>query len=65
MAVGIDKIDKMPVVKELKDFDDKSGNLLERLVFNNRMMVIIACAIVTLLFAYQTTKLAFNASFEK
>ena len=29
----------MPVVSDLKAFDPRSGNLLERLVFNNRMLV--------------------------
>lgn len=65
MAAGIDKIDEMPVVKELKDFDLKSGNVLERLIFNNRVAVLIVCAVVTLLLGYQVTKLSFNASFEK
>ena len=65
MAVGTGKTDEMPVVKDLKDFDQKSGNILERLIFNNRMVVMIACIAVTLLLAYQGSKLVFNASFEK
>ncbi|MBI5485577.1 MAG: MMPL family transporter [Deltaproteobacteria bacterium] len=65
MAVGMDKIEDMPVVQELKDFDLASGNRLERLVFNNRIAVMVVCALVTLILAYQTTKLVFNASFEK
>jgi predicted RND superfamily exporter protein len=56
----------MPVVRQLTDFDRNSGNLLERLVFNNRVGVVIACAIVTVVLAYAAaTKLALNASFEK
>ena len=65
MAVGMGKMEEMPVIKDPKDFDNKSGNLLERLIFNNRMVVMIVCVVVTLLLAYQTTKLVFNASFEK
>ena len=65
MAVKMDKIDHMPVVKDVTEFDQSSGNMLERLIFNNRIVVVAACALVTLLFAYQTTKLVFNASFEK
>ncbi|HSB26095.1 MAG TPA: MMPL family transporter, partial [Burkholderiaceae bacterium] len=43
-----------------------SGNLLERLVFNNRLLLIIVCAIVTIGLAYAAaTKLVLNASFEK
>ncbi|MDD2736972.1 MAG: MMPL family transporter [Desulfuromonadaceae bacterium] len=65
MAVGSGKTEEMPVVTDPKDFDSKSGNLLERLIFNNRMVVMVACVLVTLLLAYQTTKTVFNASFEK
>jgi len=65
MAVGTGKTEEMPVVKELKDFDQNSGNLLERLIFNNRLAVMAACVVVTLLLAYQATKIDFNASFEK
>ncbi len=65
MAVGMGKSEDMPVVKDLKDFDQKSGNLLERLIFNNRLAVVIACVIVTLVLAFQTTRIVFNASFEK
>ncbi len=65
MSVGIDKIDKMPVVRDLKDFDQNSGNLLERLVFNHRFPFMIVCALITLVLSFQATKLVFNASFEK
>jgi predicted RND superfamily exporter protein len=47
------------------DFEPGSGSLLERALFNNRLVVILLCAIVTLLLAWQTTKLELNASFEK
>ena len=43
MAVGMGKTEEMPVVKELKDFDQKSGNVLERLIFNHRMVVMAVC----------------------
>ena len=61
----MDKIEDMPVVQELKDFDQSSGNLLERLIFNNRVVVMVVCALMTLVLAFQTTRLVFNASFEK
>jgi predicted RND superfamily exporter protein len=58
--------DEMPVVRELADFDQRSGNVVERLVFNNRLLVIVACAIVTAVLGYvAATKLVLNASFEK
>jgi predicted RND superfamily exporter protein len=65
MAVGTEKIDAMPVVKDLKDFDQRSGILLERVIFNNRLAVVVVCALITLLLGYQATKLVFNASFDK
>ena len=65
MAVGIEKIDDMPVVKDIKDFDQKSGNKLERIVFNYRMVMVLLCALVTLVFGWQMKNIVFNASFEK
>ena len=58
--------DAMPVIRGLSDFDRKSGNFLERLVFNHRLPVVVACAIVTVVLGYvAATKLVLNASFEK
>ena len=66
MAAVSTDLDKMPVVRKLADFDQKSGNLLERLVFNNRLAMIVICAIITVLLGYAAaTKLRLNASFEK
>ncbi|MEJ8810050.1 MMPL family transporter [Variovorax ureilyticus] len=50
----------------LDSFDLRSGSRLERLVFNNRLVVVVACALITIalgLLAF--TKLGLNASFEK
>ena len=64
-TVSVDH-DTMPVVRTLADFDRKSGNLLERIVFNNRLAMVIVCAIVTVALGYfAATKLVLNASFEK
>ena len=66
MATVTDDLDHMPVVRDLADFDQRSGNRLERLVFNNRTAVMIACAIATLVLAwFAATRLSLNASFEK
>ncbi|MFP6850396.1 MAG: MMPL family transporter [Pseudomonas sp.] len=46
-------------------FDPRSGSLIERLLFNNRALVVLFCALVTLLLGWQATKLQLNASFEK
>ena len=66
MAAVSDDLDQMPVVRTLADFDKRSGNLLERLVFNNRLAMVIVCAIITVVLGYiAATKLVLNASFEK
>ena len=47
-------------------FDPRSGHLLERAVFNHRLAVMLACAVVTVLLAVlAATKLGLSASFEK
>ncbi len=66
MAAGLNQVDDMPVVRDLKDFDTTSGNMIERLVFNHRLWMIVVCALVTLALGYLgATRLALNASFEK
>src|SRR6188508_116924 len=50
----------------LEQFDPSSGSPLERAVFNNRKVVMLACAIVTVLLAgLAVAKLSLSASFEK
>lgn len=46
-------------------FDVTSGNLLERLIFNNRVWLVLICLFVTALFSIQIGKLTVSASFEK
>jgi hypothetical protein len=46
-------------------FDPQSGNLLERLVFNHRLVLLIACALLTAVFAFQLRGLGMGASFDK
>ncbi|MFO1398710.1 MAG: MMPL family transporter [Burkholderiales bacterium] len=66
MAVASDDLDRMPVVRDLKDFDRRSGNLLERMVFNHRSWVLAICAVVTVLLGWAAaTKLVLNANFER
>ena len=38
---------EMPVVRNLADFPAHSGNWLERLVFNNRRWVMLACLLLS------------------
>ncbi|MGS5090019.1 efflux RND transporter permease subunit [Hydrogenophaga sp. A37] len=46
-------------------FDSRSGSLVERALFNHRAIVVLLCALVTLLLGWQATRLQLNASFEK
>ncbi|WP_220636909.1 efflux RND transporter permease subunit [Georgfuchsia toluolica] len=55
----------MPVVASREDFDKTSGVLLERMIFNNRFLLVMACLLLTLLLGYFASRLEINASFEK
>lgn len=63
MAHGTES--ELPVISDLSEFDYQSGAFLERLVFNNRAVVVILCALVTLLLGFQATKIQLQAGFEK
>ncbi|WP_130931562.1 MMPL family transporter [Pseudomonas sp. Sample_24] len=64
--MGTYELDTMPVVRELKGFDARSGTLLERLIFNNRLLVVLSCLVITVLLGYfAATRLSLTASFEK
>ena len=66
MNTSPELLGRMPVVRSIDDFDTRSGNLLERLVFNHRLTMVIACMVVTVLLGWlAVTRLSFNASFEK
>ena len=53
------------VIADPKNFDQKSGNRLERLIFNNRKWVVIGAALITAFFAFQLRGLVLTASYEK
>jgi predicted RND superfamily exporter protein len=55
----------MPVIPNLADFDKSSGGLLERIIFSNRMLVVVACLLATLVLGFFATRLEVNASFER
>ncbi len=54
-----------PVIRDLKDFDPNTGSFPERLLFNNRIVVVLICFVVTIVLGYQALGLKLNASFEK
>lgn len=46
-------------------FDSNSGSLIERMIFNHRLVIVLLCALATVLLGFQATKLSLNAAFEK
>jgi hypothetical protein len=55
----------MPTIRNVDEFDKRSGNMLERLVFNHRFLFLAVCALLTLFFGYKAMSLTVNASFDK
>ncbi|MBV2132539.1 MMPL family transporter [Pseudomonas sp. MAP12] len=53
------------VIADLKEFDQNSGILAERLLFNNRLAIVVICLFTTLVLGYQALGLSLNAAFEK
>jgi uncharacterized protein len=56
--------DRVPIITDIVDFDRGSGSLVERLLFNNRPVVLLICLLATLFFGIEATKVKLNASFE-
>ncbi|MDP3673395.1 MAG: MMPL family transporter [Telluria sp.] len=54
-----------PVIRNVKDFDRQSGSIVERLLFNHRIILVVLCLIITALLGYQVRGLKLNAAFEK
>jgi len=57
--------DNFPVVHDRAQFDEHSGNALERIIFNNRLVILVAFAIVSLFLGWRSTQLEVNANFER
>ena len=65
MAVSTSSATDFSAISRLEDFDPRSGNWLERLLFNQRLWVMLACALATLLLAWSALGVRLNASFAK
>jgi len=62
----VENTDDLPVISDPAEFDHNSGALIERLVFNNRGLIVLACVLATLFFGYYTFgHLQLQAGFEK
>lgn len=56
--------DAMPVLASVDDFDIRGGGRLERLVFNNRLLLVLACTLVTAVLSFFASELRVSASFD-
>ena len=66
MSLSHSHTDPMPVVADCQNFDHRSGNRLERAIFNNRHVVTIVCALLTLAMGFfVAARLEVHANFEK
>jgi len=64
-VVAHHQTNNLEVISDPKDFDESSGNIVERLIFNNRLPLVLICAAITAFFAFQLRGLTVNASFDK
>jgi hypothetical protein len=55
----------LPVISSVEEFDRSTGSLLERLVFNNRVLVMAFCTLATFFLAYHAKDITLQAGFEK
>lgn len=56
----------LPIITDVAEFDRNGGTVMERLVFNHRLVIIALCALATIIFGWATyTKLELQAGFEK
>jgi len=53
------------IIRKLEDFDTKSGNIVERALFNNRVIVVILCLLATLFLGLQARDITMSAAFQK
>ncbi len=56
--------EKSPVIAKVKDFDRKSGSIVERLLFNNRPAILLLCLLMTLFLSFEAARVKLNANFE-
>ena len=55
----------LEVIENVEDFDHQSGSGLERILFNNRLLVLIACVLVTILLGFTASRIVINANYER
>lgn len=55
----------MAIVNQDKSFDINSSSMLERLIFNNRTIILFICLLVTIALGFKSFELSLGASFQK
>ncbi|OAI94756.1 RND transporter [Pseudomonas putida] len=56
---------RYPVITRREDFDEATGNPVERLIFNHRLLIIVLITLVSALLGWQATRLVVNANFDR
>lgn len=62
MALDYDN-QEMAVLANIDDFDKGSGSLFERILFNNRIVFLLICFVITAFLGYKTLEIRINADF--
>lgn len=55
----------MPTVSNVRDFDRQSGSALERIIFNHRVFIVVACLVATIVLGWFASQIHVNAQFER
>ncbi len=60
-----ERVNAMPVIRNLAEFDAASGSRLERLIFNHRRWIVAVCALLTVVLGLLATQSTISASYER
>ena len=63
MNIGSDQ--NFEVIPDPARFDPRSGNSIERLIFNHRRVILVAFALVSIFLGWHSMQLKINANFER
>jgi predicted RND superfamily exporter protein len=63
MNIGSDQ--NFEVIPDPARFDPRSGNAIERLIFNHRRVILVAFALVSIFLGWHSMQLKINANFER
>jgi predicted RND superfamily exporter protein len=52
-----------PVIANIADFDRSSGSIVERVLFNNRPVILVLCLVVTIVLGFEALQTRLSANF--